>query len=148
MGVGVSYPDIVGFWTNYKLTAPHLSDHTKLREVVTKMIKAISSYFPAITREEKERKELKDKQVARALTEMNTKVASEITTAVNDVIIIDDYDVGDVVIDSFREILTQIEPVTTSTQRTAAKRHPNINVSRKKGFSILQDCRKHTSVLC
>ncbi len=93
MGVGVSYPDIVGFWTNYKLTAPHLSDHTKLREVVTKMIKAISSYFPAITREEKERKELKDKQVARALTEMNTKVASEITTAVNDVIIIDDYNI-------------------------------------------------------
>jgi len=34
--------------------------------------------------------------------------------------------VGDAVIDSFREILTQIEPVTTSTQRTATKRHPNI----------------------
>jgi hypothetical protein len=31
--------------------------------------------------EEKERKELKDKQVARALTEMKSKVASEITIA-------------------------------------------------------------------
>ena len=69
-------PPIVGFWTNYNPTAQHISDHTKLREVVTKMIKAISTYFPAITREEKERKELKGKQVVRALTEMKTKVAS------------------------------------------------------------------------
>jgi hypothetical protein len=90
------------------------------------MIKAISTYFPAITREEKERKELKDKQDSRALTEMHTKVASEITIAVNDVIIIDDYDVGDAVIDSVRDVLAQLEPTTTSIERTAAKRHPNI----------------------
>jgi len=57
------------------------------------MIKAISTYFPALTREEKERKEQKDKQDSRALTEMHTQIASEITIAVNDVIIIDDYDV-------------------------------------------------------
>jgi len=39
------------------------------------MIKAINTYFPAITSEEKERKELKNKQVSRALTEMHTQIA-------------------------------------------------------------------------
>jgi len=46
LGVRVSYQDIVGFWTNYNLTAQYFSDHNK-------MIKAISTYFPALTREEK-----------------------------------------------------------------------------------------------
>jgi len=47
------------------------------------MIKAISTNFPVMTREDKERKELKNKQDARALTEMHTQTASEIAIAVN-----------------------------------------------------------------
>jgi hypothetical protein len=80
------------------------------------MIKAISTYFPVMTREDKERKELKNKQDARAITEMHTQTASEIAIAVNDVIIIDDNDVGDAVINVFRDVLTRLEPDTTSIQ--------------------------------
>lgn len=42
------------------------------------------------------------------MAEMHTQIASEITISVNDVIIIDDYDVGDAVIDSVRDAVIDL----------------------------------------
>ncbi len=61
---------------------------------------------------------------------MAEKVASQVIdlveTNINAPIVIDDNEIGDIVRNSFNEVIADFLPVTTSTQSSCVKRHANI----------------------
>ena len=82
-----------------------------------------------LTEDEIEAKELVEKQASRRDRRVAEKVASQVIdlveTNINAPIVIDDNEIGDIVRNSFNEVIADFLPVTTSTQ-SEAEEEPNI----------------------
>ncbi len=83
------------------------------------MFRNIKSFFKVLSEDEIEAKELVEKQASRRDRRVAEKVASQVIdlveTNINAPIVIDVNEIGDIVRNSFNEVIADFLPVTTST---------------------------------